>query len=137
MLQPYNVLALDEPTNHMDIPSREVMKEALKQYTGTLVVVSHDRTFLDGLVDKIYEFRDGKVKEHLGGIREFMERRKLETLRDLEKQSCKRRDKKEGSGKDSSAGEIYRQKKNGIKSCGSCNRISFTGKTKLNSTKKA
>ena len=112
MLQPYNVLALDEPTNHMDIPSREVMKEALKQYTGTLVVVSHDRTFLDGLVDKIYEFRDGKVKEHLGGIREFMERRKLETLRDLEKNNpAKEEIKKEGSGKDSSAGEIYRQKK--------------------------
>lgn len=112
MLQPYNVLALDEPTNHMDIPSREVMKEPLKQYTGTLVVVSHDRTFLDGLVDKIYEFRDGKVKEHLGGIREFMERRKLETLRDLEKNNpAKEEIKKEGSGKDSSAGEIYRQKK--------------------------
>jgi len=72
-----DILLLDEPTNHMDIPSREVMKEALKQYTGTLVVVSHDRTFLDGLVDKIYEFRDGKVKEHLGGIREFMKRRKV------------------------------------------------------------
>ena len=87
MLQPYNVLALDEPTNHMDIRSREVMKEALRQYSGTLIVVSHDRTFLDGLVDKIYEFRDGKVKEHLGGIRDFMERRKLETLRELEEKT--------------------------------------------------
>ncbi len=87
MLQPYNVLALDEPTNHMDIRSREVMKEALKQYSGTLVVVSHDRTFLDGLVDKIFEFRDGKVKEHLGRNRDFMERRKLETLRELEEKT--------------------------------------------------
>ncbi|MDD4920605.1 MAG: ABC-F family ATP-binding cassette domain-containing protein [Bacteroidales bacterium] len=112
MLQPYNVLALDEPTNHMDIPSREVMKEALKQYTGTLVVVSHDRTFLDGLVHKIYEFRDGKVKEHLGGIREFMERRKLETLRELDKSDpAKEEIIAESSGKDSRAGELYRQKK--------------------------
>jgi len=88
MLQPYNVLALDEPTNHMDIRSREVMKEALRHYSGTLIVVSHDRTFLDVLVDKIYEFRDGKVKEHLGGIRDFMERRKLETLRELEENTA-------------------------------------------------
>ncbi len=112
MLQPYNVLLLDEPTNHMDIPSREVMKEALKQYNGTLVVVSHDRTFLDGLVDKIYEFRDGKVKEHLGGIREFMERRKLETLKELEQADPAREEvRTENTGKESRAGEPYRLKK--------------------------
>lgn len=85
MLQPHNVLALDEPTNHMDIRSKEVMKEALLRYTGTLIIVSHDRTFLDGLVTKVYEFRDGNVKEHLGGIQDFLKRRKLENLRELER----------------------------------------------------
>lgn len=85
MLQPYNLLALDEPTNHMDIRSKDVLKQALKNFDGTLVVVSHDRDFLDGLVDKIYEFRDGKVKEHLGGIQDFLDERKIETLQELER----------------------------------------------------
>ncbi|MDR3183802.1 MAG: ATP-binding cassette domain-containing protein [Prevotellaceae bacterium] len=85
MLQPYNFLALDEPTNHMDMRSKDVLKCALTTYDGTLLVVSHDREFLDGLVDKIYEFRDGSVKEHLGGINDFLRRRKLETLRELER----------------------------------------------------
>ena len=85
MLQPYNLLALDEPTNHMDIKSKEILKEALKAYDGTLIVVSHDRDFLDGLVDKMYEFRDGKVKEHLGGVTEFLENRKIESLQELER----------------------------------------------------
>lgn len=84
MLHPYNLLALDEPTNHMDIRSKDILKQALQRYDGTLVVVSHDRDFLDGLVDKIYEFRDGRVKEHLGGVQEFLERRKLDQLSDLE-----------------------------------------------------
>ena len=85
MLQPYNLLALDEPTNHMDIKSKEILKQALKAYDGTLIVVSHDRDFLDGLVDKMYEFRDGKVKEHLGGVSDFLEKRKIENLRELER----------------------------------------------------
>lgn len=85
MLQPYNLLALDEPTNHMDIKSKEILKEALKAYDGTLIVVSHDRDFLDGLVEKMYEFRDGKVKEHLGGVRDFLEKRKIESLSELER----------------------------------------------------
>ena len=85
MLQPYNLLALDEPTNHMDIRSKDVLKQALKNFDGTLVVVSHDRDFLDGLVDKMYEFRDGKVKEHLGGIQDFLDERKIETLQELER----------------------------------------------------
>ena len=85
MLKPYNLLALDEPTNHMDIRSKDILKQALKSYDGTLIIVSHDRDFLDGLVDKLYEFRDGKVKEHLGGVQEFLERRKLETLNELER----------------------------------------------------
>ena len=85
MLQQYNLLALDEPTNHMDIRSKDVLKQALKNFDGTLVVVSHDRDFLDGLVDKMYEFRDGKVKEHLGGIQDFLDERKIETLQELER----------------------------------------------------
>ena len=85
ILKPYNLLALDEPTNHMDIRSKDILKQALKSYDGTLIIVSHDRDFLDGLVDKLYEFRDGKVKEHLGGIQEFLERRKLENLSELER----------------------------------------------------
>ena len=87
MLHPYNLLALDEPTNHMDITSKEVLKRALINYDGTLVIVSHDRDFLDGLVNKIYEFRDGRVKEHLGGIKDFLYRRKIENLQELEKKA--------------------------------------------------
>ena len=85
ILKPYNLLALDEPTNHMDIRSKDILKQALKSYDGTLIIVSHDRDFLDGLVDKLYEFRDGKVKEHLGGVQDFLERRKLENLSELER----------------------------------------------------
>ena len=85
MLQPYNLLALDEPTNHMDIKSKEILKQALQSYDGTLIVVSHDRDFLDGLVDKMYEFRDGRVKEHLGSVRDFLAKRKLESLQELER----------------------------------------------------
>ena len=88
MLSPYNVLALDEPTNHMDIRSKDVLKEALKRFDGTLIVVSHDRDFLEGLVDKLYEFRDGKVKEHLGGVEDFLRRRKLESLQELERNTA-------------------------------------------------
>lgn len=87
MLQSHNLLALDEPTNHMDIKSKDILKQALKAYDGTLIVVSHDRDFLDGLVDKIYEFRDGRVKEFLGSVGEFLQSRKLENLRELEKAS--------------------------------------------------
>ncbi|MCQ2163358.1 MAG: ABC-F family ATP-binding cassette domain-containing protein [Bacteroidales bacterium] len=85
MLQPYNVLALDEPTNHMDIKSKDILKQALKAYDGTLIVVSHDRDFLEGLVDKMYEFRDGTVKEHLGTVSDFLERRRIDSLQELER----------------------------------------------------
>ena len=85
MLKPYNLLALDEPTNHMDIRSKDILKQALKAYDGTIIIVSHDRDFLDGLVDKLYEFRDGHVKEHLGGVQNFLERCRLETLNELER----------------------------------------------------
>ena len=85
MLQSHNVLALDEPTNHMDIRSKDILKSALKAFDGTLIVVSHDRDFLDGLVDKMYEFRDGHVKEHLGSVSDFLEKRRIETLSELER----------------------------------------------------
>jgi ATP-binding cassette subfamily F protein 3 len=87
MLQPYNFLALDEPTNHMDMRSKDVLKNALMNYDGTLLVVSHDREFLDGLVAKIYEFRDGRVKEYLGGINDFLQQRKIENLREIERKA--------------------------------------------------
>lgn len=85
MLQSHNLLALDEPTNHMDIKSKDILKQALKSYDGTLIVVSHDRDFLDGLVEKMYEFRDGKVREYIGSVSDFLASRKLENLRELER----------------------------------------------------
>lgn len=85
MLESHNLLALDEPTNHMDIKSKDILKQALKSFDGTLIVVSHDRDFLDGLVDKMYEFRDGRVREHLGSVSDFLRKRKLETLQELER----------------------------------------------------
>ncbi len=85
LLQPFNLLILDEPTNHLDMRSKDILKKALLAFDGTLIVVSHDREFLDGLVDKVYEFRDQKVKEHLGGIYDFLQRRKLSSLREIER----------------------------------------------------
>ncbi len=84
LLEPYNLLILDEPTNHLDIRSKEILKHALKEYDGTLIVVSHDRDFLDGLVTKVYEFRNRSIKEHLGGIYDFLRRKKIENLREIE-----------------------------------------------------
>ncbi len=87
MLRPHNLLALDEPTNHMDLLSKDILKQALLRYDGTLIIVSHDRDFLDGLVNKVYEFKDGKVKEHLGGISDFLERKRLANLSELERKN--------------------------------------------------
>ena len=87
LLEPYNLLLLDEPTNHLDIRSKEILKQALIKFDGTLIVVSHDRDFLDGLVDKVYEFRHRKIKTHLGGIAEFLRARKIESLRELERKN--------------------------------------------------
>lgn len=84
MLNPYNLLVLDEPTNHMDMRSKDVLKQSLMQYDGTLIVVSHDREFLDGLVNKVYEFSDGRVREHLGGISDFLRNRKIESMASIE-----------------------------------------------------
>lgn len=85
LLEPVNLLILDEPTNHLDLKTKDVLKQALKDFDGTLIVVSHDRDFLDGLVNKVYEFGHQKVKEHLCGIYEFLETKKMESLQELEK----------------------------------------------------
>ena len=110
MLEPYNLLVLDEPTNHMDMRSKDILKDALQKFDGTVVVVSHDREFLDGLVDRIYEFRDGGVKEYLGDIWYFLEKRKVESLQEIE-----RHDKPAATSKSSegaTAGKLsYEQKK--------------------------
>ena len=87
MLEPHNLLILDEPTNHMDMRSKDILKTALQKFDGTVVVVSHDREFLDGIVDKVYEFRDGGVREYLGGIYYFLEKRKLENLYEIERKA--------------------------------------------------
>ena len=88
MLEPRNLLILDEPTNHMDMRSKDILKNAIMKYDGTVVVVSHDREFLDGMVQKVYEFRDGGVKEYLGGIYYFLKKRKLESLQEIERRDA-------------------------------------------------
>lgn len=87
LLEPVNLLILDEPTNHLDLKTKDVLKQALLDYDGTLIVVSHDRDFLDGLVNKVYEFGGGRVREHLCGIYEFLETRKMENLQELERKN--------------------------------------------------
>jgi len=87
LLEPVNLLILDEPTNHLDIKTKDILKSALKDFDGTLILVSHDRDFLDGLVNKVYEFGNKRVKEHLGDIYSFLEKKKLDTLRELERKS--------------------------------------------------
>lgn len=87
LLEPVNLLILDEPTNHLDIKTKDVLKQAIKDFDGTVIVVSHDRDFLDGLVSKVYEFGGGKVKEHLGGIYDFLQTKQIESFRELEAMS--------------------------------------------------
>jgi len=84
LLEPVNLLILDEPTNHLDMRSKDVLKDALKAFTGTAVIVSHDREFLDGLVNKVYEFSNKKIREYLGGIYDFLHYKKIESLQELE-----------------------------------------------------
>jgi ATP-binding cassette subfamily F protein 3 len=87
MLQPFNVLIMDEPTNHLDIKSKNVLKEALKRFEGTLILVSHDRDFLQGLTNLVYEFKDHKIKEYLGDVDYYLEQRQVENLREVEKRT--------------------------------------------------
>lgn len=98
MLEPVNLLVLDEPTNHLDMKSKEILKEALIHFSGTLIVVSHDRDFLDRLVDCVYEFRNKKIKQHLGGIYDFLEKKKMETLKELEVPAKNRNDSTNNRG---------------------------------------
>ena len=97
LLEPVNLLILDEPTNHLDMRSKDVLKDALKEFDGTVIVVSHDREFLDGLVDKVYEFGNKRVIEHLGGIYDFLEHKKMDSLCELER-STQRTTSMEGNG---------------------------------------
>src|SRR5205823_3007924 len=87
LLEPHNVLIMDEPTNHLDMISKEVLKEALLAFTGTLIIVSHDRDFLQGLTNKLFYFRNKVVKEHIGDIDDFLSSRKLESLQELERKA--------------------------------------------------
>ena len=108
MLEPYNLLVLDEPTNHMDMRSKDILKRAIQKYDGTVIVVSHDRDFLDGMVDRIYEFRDGGVKEYLGGIYYFLEKRKVDSLQEIERKDTPTA----ATTKEASTGKLsYEQKK--------------------------
>lgn len=103
MLQPFNVLIMDEPTNHLDIKSKNVLKEALKRFEGTLILVSHDRDFLQGLTNKVYEFKDHKLKEYLGDIDYYLDQRNVESLREVEKRTVvkeKPKEKKQQSYED-------------------------------------
>jgi ATP-binding cassette subfamily F protein 3 len=85
LLEPCNLLVLDEPTNHLDMRSKDILKQALLLYDGTLIVVSHDRDFLDGLVTKVFEFRHNRIREHLGGIYDFLRNKKIANLREIER----------------------------------------------------
>jgi len=87
LLQPVNLLILDEPTNHLDMPSKDVLKDALKEFSGTVILVSHDRDFIDGIIDKVYEFGNHQIKEHLCGIYEFLQKKQLDSLKELEIQN--------------------------------------------------
>lgn len=99
LLQPLNVLVMDEPTNHLDIKSKNVLKESLKSFEGTLIVVSHDRDFLQGLCNKVYEFKDKKIKEYLGGIEFYLEQRQISSMREAEFATKVNKETKEASNK--------------------------------------
>jgi len=104
LLEPVNLLILDEPTNHLDMRTKDVLKQAIRDFNGTVILVSHDREFLDGLVSKVYEFGGGQVREHLGGIYDFLESRKLDSLRELEQRATVSKAEKDGNiSKDSAS----------------------------------
>jgi ATP-binding cassette, subfamily F, member 3 len=110
LLEPFNLLVLDEPTNHLDMRSKDVLKQALTKYDGTLIVVSHDRDFLDGLVTKVYEFRHNRIKENIGGIYDFLRKKKIVNLRDIEKRDKASKEIKKDE--DVSNKQKYLEKKN-------------------------
>jgi len=110
MLTPYNLLILDEPTNHLDMHSKDVLKNALKQFNGTILLVSHDRYFLDGLVDEIYEFGNQKIKKHAGDIKLFMQKKRLQNLKSIEKKNVNLKDK-EATSNNSSSKDTYLKRK--------------------------
>jgi len=99
LLEPVNLLVLDEPTNHLDMQSKEILKNALIHFSGTIIVVSHDREFLDGMVDCVFEFRNKKIKQHLGGIYEFLQKKKMESLKELEAANKKSQSRKSSDRK--------------------------------------
>ncbi|MFC2096397.1 ribosomal protection-like ABC-F family protein [Bacteroidota bacterium] len=125
LLKPYNLLVLDEPTNHLDMRSKDILKKALNDFEGTIIIVSHDREFLDNLVDKVYEFRDKKIRQHIGGIYDFLRKRKLENLKEIErkeKQTSLNKEKKTSDNKQSylerkEFEKQIRKAENNVKAC--------------------
>lgn len=111
LLHPYNMLILDEPTNHLDMQSKEILKQALNDFGGTLLIVSHDRDFLDDLVSKVYEFKNRKMKEHIGGIYEFLEKKKMEELNELNAPPAKGSNAKTKQGESRQTREDYERRK--------------------------
>lgn len=114
LLEPVNFLVLDEPTNHLDMRSKDILKQALNSFEGTVLVVSHDREFLDGLVDRIFEFREKKIREHLGGIYDFLNKKRMDTLKELEKPVAKvgkKNDDVSGKSKDTNGKAAFAERK--------------------------
>jgi len=126
LLEPFNLLVLDEPTNHLDMRSKDILKQALESFTGTMILVSHDREFLDGLADNVYEFKNHKIKKYIGSINDFLEKKKIASLSQLEikqKETCSKTDKQlAGTGKDSylEKKEFYKYLRKITKSITSC-----------------
>jgi len=116
LLEPVNLLILDEPTNHLDMRTKDILKQAIKEFTGTVIVVSHDREFLDGLVEKVYEFGGGKVRECLGGIYEFLEKKRIASLHELEAKTPSKPDRQETSKADNASPDTRNASKNASKS---------------------
>ena len=110
LMEPYNLLVLDEPTNHLDMRSKDILKQALMKYDGTLIVVSHDRDFLDGIIEKVYEFRNKTIKEHIGGIYDFLRKKKMDSLREIEKKDMPAKSQVAGN-ENSSNKQRYLEKK--------------------------
>lgn len=118
LLEPMNLLILDEPTNHLDMKTKDILKEAVKAFEGTVIVVSHDRQFLDGLVDKVYEFGGGKVREHLGGIYDFLNTKRIASLSELEKTFVSKTPASSANAKKSASSDVQPENTDANKSIG-------------------